>query len=158
MGGKELGKNMGTEYKVGKCKPPLEYRFPVNRPPKPHTQKHPEGYLTSILKKLLNKKMKITDPEVKKVLEIKSGTKAALKKIIMLRYILNAIQGENQAIEGILDRIDGKLKSNGNHPLVDQSKHYHFNLTDEQLINEARKAGIDIPPAIESRFRSDAKR
>lgn len=88
-------------------------RFPVNR--QEHTQKHPGGYLTPILKKLLNKQMKVTDPEVKRVLEIKSGTKAELKKIIMLRYILNAIEGETQSIEGILDRVDGKLGTNNNH-------------------------------------------
>ena len=80
-----------------------------NPPPIGHTQKHPNGYLTPILKKLLNKTMKVTDPEVKKVLEIKTGTKSELKKIIMLRYILNAVQGENPAIEGIMDRTDGKI-------------------------------------------------
>lgn len=81
-------------------------QYPVNA--KPHTKKHPNGYLTPILKQLLNKTMLVDDPEVRRVLNIKTGTKAEMKKIIMLRYILNAMQGENHAIEGILDRIDGK--------------------------------------------------
>ena len=90
--------------------PPVETRFPVNR--KDHTQKHPNGYLLPILKKLLNKKMTVKDEEVRKIFELKDGkTKAELKKVIMLRYILNAVEGENQAIEGIFDRIDGKLKN-----------------------------------------------
>ena len=89
------------------CNAPVETRFPFNR--KDHTKKHPHGYLTPILKKLLAKKMSVNDPEVRKVLAIKTGTKAELKKIIMLRYILNALQGENHAIEGIMDRMDGKV-------------------------------------------------
>lgn len=98
--------------------PPLETRFPVNRPYAPHTQKG--QYLTPLLKRLLNKKTNIADPEVQKILNGKIGNKkGTFKAILMLRYILNGVQGENQAIEGILDRIDGKV--NGN-PLVDQSK------------------------------------
>lgn len=99
---------------MANCNAPVATRFPVNRPPAPNNKKHPNGYLTPILKKILEKKMRVDDPEVQRVLEIKSGTKAELKRIIMLRYALNAIQGENQAIEGILDRIDGKLIADKN--------------------------------------------
>lgn len=84
-------------------------RFPVNRPPQPHTQKHPNGYLTPILKKLLNQSITVHDSEVKKVLEIKSGSKAPMGKVLALQWILNGISGDNQAIKEIFDRIDGKI-------------------------------------------------
>jgi hypothetical protein len=82
-------------------------RFPKNR--KDHTTKHPEGYLTSRLKKFLKKKIKYKDPETKKMV---TGT---VRDAIVWRYLLNARQGQNYAIEGIFDRIEGKLKAgNGN--------------------------------------------
>lgn len=82
----------------------------TNPPPESRHKKHPNGYLTPILKKLLNKKMTINDVEVQKIFNLKpEERKAKLKKIIMLRYILNAVQGENKAIEGIFERMDGKV-------------------------------------------------
>lgn len=115
----------GKKFEVNlRQNPPKHTRFPVNR--QNHTQKHPYGYLTPILKKLLNKKIKVQDPEIQKILEIKTGTKAELKKVIMLRWILNAIQGENTAIEGILDRIDGKVLQNIKGALIDQSQHITY--------------------------------
>jgi hypothetical protein len=93
-----------TEYKVGYKKPPLASRFPVNR--QNHTQKGP--YLTCLLKKLIEKKIRYEDPETQKLI------KGRVKDALMWRYILNGCQGDNQAIEGILDRIDGKLGTNGN--------------------------------------------
>lgn len=88
----------------------LKTRFPVNR--QDHTQKHPNGYLTPILKKLLNREMSIKDPEVQRIFNSKIGTKAQLKKILALRWILNGIQGDNEAIKEIFNRIDGKTDTN----------------------------------------------
>ena len=76
-------------------------RFPVNR--QDHTQKHPNGYLTPLLKRLINKKITFVDPETQKLI------KGKVKHAILWRYILNATQGENQAIEGIFERLDGKV-------------------------------------------------
>lgn len=58
--------------------------------------------LVAELKRLLEKQINYQDPETKKQVKGKIG------RVIALRYILNACQGENQAIEGIMDRIDGK--------------------------------------------------
>jgi hypothetical protein len=85
------------------CKP--EHRFPNHR--QDHTQKHPNGYLTPLLKRLLSKKIKYEDPETQKII------KGLVKDAIVWRYILNACQGETQAIEGIFDRLDGKINQNG---------------------------------------------
>jgi len=71
-----------------------------------HTQKGP--YLTCLLKRLIEKKIRYEDPETQKKI------KGTVKDAIIWRYILNATQGETQAIEGIFDRIDGKLGTNGN--------------------------------------------
>lgn len=126
-----------------------------NPPPASRHKKHPNGYLTPILKKLLEKKMTVKDPEVKKLFEIKPGMKKAeLKKIIMLRYILNAVEGENPAIEGILDRMDGKLKSNGQ-VLIDQSTHLHYEgLNDQEVVREALKRGYTLPDEVRRYFRA----
>ena len=56
-------------------------RFPVNRPDKPHTQKHPNGYLTPILKKLLSKKLHTDIKQKKKVLNF--------LKVLVLLGLLN---------------------------------------------------------------------
>ena len=50
-------------------------------------------------------------------------------------------------IEQIRTEIDGEA------PLVDQSTHYHITkLSDEQLIEHARKTGISLPPSIQARI------
>lgn len=83
--------------------PPIKTRFPVNRPAKPHTQKHPNGYLLPLIKKFLNKTITYDDPETQKKITGK------VKDAVIWRLLLNACQGENQAIKEILDRIDGKV-------------------------------------------------
>lgn len=83
--------------------PPIDKRFPVNRPFAPHTKKHPNGYLTPLLKKLLLKKIKYIDPETQKIIQGK------VKDAVLWRLILNATEGETQAVKEILDRIDGKV-------------------------------------------------
>jgi hypothetical protein len=79
-------------------------QFPVNR--KDHTKKGP--YLTPILNKLLSGNMPAKDTK----------TKALLKSLelpetvgvwLALRWILNGTEGDTRAIEGIFERIDGKL-------------------------------------------------
>ena len=63
-----------------------------------------KGYTspTAELKRLLEKKINYEDPETKKQVTGKIGT------VIALRGILNACQGDQNAIEDIMDRIDGK--------------------------------------------------
>lgn len=90
-------------------------RFPVNR--QNHTKKGP--YLTPLLRKLIEKKIKFEDPETQKII------KGRVKDAIVWRYILNATQGENPAIEGIFNRLDGKQIET----LLDQSKHNHIQIT-----------------------------
>ena len=119
--------------------------FSSTHQPKKRKGKTTEGfYLTPILKKLLNKEMEISDPEVQQVLGLKDGTKAEMKKIIMLRYILNAMQGENKAIEGIMDRIDGKPPDT----VIDNSQHTHYT-TVKVEVND----NTEIPLAHETRNR-----
>ena len=89
------------EYKVGNKKPPLHTRFPVNRPHAPHTKKGP--YLMPLLKKFLNKEINFEDPETQKMI------RGRVKDAVIWRLILNATQGDNQAIKEILERIDGKM-------------------------------------------------
>ena len=124
--------------------PPIDKRFPVNRPHAPHKGfKGP--YLTPLIKKFLNKKINFEDPETQKII------RGRVKDAVIWRLILNATQGENEAIKEIIDRIDGKSKSLD--PLVDNSTHYHFtNLKNEHLIDEARRRGITIPAEIERRL------
>jgi len=97
------------------------YNSTTHKPPG-HTQKHPNGYLVPLLKKFLNKKINYKDPETEKTIRGK------VKDAVVWRYILNATQGENQAIEGIFDRTDGKLKANGS----DKDTHFHFHFTTEE--------------------------
>jgi len=54
------------------------------------------------LTRLLRKKIDWTDPYTKKVM------RGSLSKIIALRLIYNACDGNNEAIKEVLDRIDGK--------------------------------------------------
>jgi hypothetical protein len=65
--------------------------------------KYPNGYLTPLIKRFLNKKIDITDPETQK------KVKALVKDAVIWRLIFNATQGENEAIKEILNRIDGKV-------------------------------------------------
>jgi len=83
--------------------PPIETRFPINRPYAPNKgNKGP--YLTPLLKKFLNKHITYEDPSTQKKI------KGKVKDAVLWRLLLNACQGENDAIKVILDRIDGKVK------------------------------------------------
>ena len=72
-----------------------------DRKPKPHTQKGP--YLLPLLKKFLEKKIDYIDPETNERI------KGKVKDAILWRLILNASQGDNEAIKEVLNRIDGKV-------------------------------------------------
>ena len=78
--------------------------YTKENPGQRHTQKHPNGYLTPKLKRFLKKQIKYEDPETQELIKGNVGD------ALMWRYILNGTQGDNQAIEGILDRVDGRLK------------------------------------------------
>lgn len=93
-------------------------RFPVNR--QNHTKKHPHGYLTPLIKRFLEKKINYEDPETRKMIEGK------VKDAVIWRLLLNACQGENQAIREILDRIDGKVPQEVKGVNIDQSKHITY--------------------------------
>lgn len=85
--------------------PPIETRFPVNRPYAPHTQKHPNGYLTPFLKRFLKKSITVPNPENPKGKLIKLTVRDA----IVWRRIMNACEGDDLAIERIFNRLDGKV-------------------------------------------------
>ena len=99
---------MSEEYKVGYKKPPSNKGFP-NR--QNHTQKGP--YLVPLIRKFLNKKISFEDPETRKKI------KGRVKDAVIWRLLLNATQGENEAIKEILNRVDGKISD----IVIDQSQH-----------------------------------
>lgn len=63
-----------------------------------------KGYCSPVaeLRKLLEKKISYEDPTTKTHVQGKIG------KAIALRAIYNALEGDQKAIEDIMDRIDGK--------------------------------------------------
>ena len=94
--------------------PPIATRFPVNR--QNHTQKHPNGYLTCILKKVLLKQYRCQNPEtgrIKKMLGAQG---------LMQVWVWEGLQGNEKAIKDIVDRIDGKIPDT----IIDQSVHQHY--------------------------------
>jgi len=74
--------------------------FTKENPGQRHTTKGP--YLTPLIKKFLEKKITFEDPETQKKI------KGKVKDAIIWRLLLNAAQGENEAIKICLDRMDGK--------------------------------------------------
>lgn len=85
---------------AGYCDPPNRFSS-TNQPT---GRGRPKGSISIVteLKRLLKKKIKYEDPETKLMVNGK------ILRVIALRLILNACQGENEAIKEILDRIDGK--------------------------------------------------
>ncbi len=91
--------------KVGYGNPPIEYRFSkTNPPPESRHKKHPNGYLTPLLKKVLLKQYRCQDPETQKIKKI-IGAKGLMQVLIW-----EGMQGNVVAIKEILDRIDGKVE------------------------------------------------
>lgn len=87
--------------------PPIDKRFPVNRPYAPNKGK--KGIqLKTILKKLLTGEMPAKDPKTKELL-ISLGLKPNIASWLMLRLCLNGTEGETKAICEIMDRVDGKV-------------------------------------------------
>ena len=87
--------------------PSPETRFPVNRPDAPFAG-HTGPRLTTILKKLLSAEWEVNDPKVQALIE-KCGLDRTIEVILCLRRVLNGTEGDDQAIERIFDRIDGKV-------------------------------------------------
>jgi len=83
--------------------PPIEHRFTKENAP--HV-KGPRGpYLLPLLKRYLNKKITVPNPE-----KINGAlVKMRVKDAIVWRRILNACEGDDLAIERIFDRLDGKV-------------------------------------------------
>jgi len=71
-------------------------------------KKHTGPYLTTILEKLLKTKIKSADREVMAALK-EAGLPHTKAVALGLRYLYNGLEGDTKAIEGIFDRIDGKV-------------------------------------------------
>ena len=88
---------------VGYCKPPLnkQKRFSTTYQPEHNGRPKGPSILTEI-RHILEKKITYTDPDTRK------KVKGKVAEVIAIRHILNATQGDHNAITDILDRIDGK--------------------------------------------------
>jgi len=82
----------------------LDNQFSSTKLPKPHTQKHPNGYLTCKLKRLLKKKIYPYANPITQVTETLEGGEA-----IILATIWAALQGDMKATDLIYERIEGKV-------------------------------------------------
>ncbi len=80
----------------GYCDPPNRFSS-TNQPTK---RRGPS--VIKYINKLLKKKINYEDPETKLML------KGPIALVIALREVLNACQGDQNAIEDIIDRVDGK--------------------------------------------------
>jgi translation elongation factor EF-1beta len=101
------------------------------------TPKRPRGkYLTSFLKRCLSKKIDYEDPDTQQILHGK------VRDALVWRLIMNATQGETDAIKEVFNRIEGKI--NGGLEGVDFGENNHIVLTNinvkemttEKLIEE----------------------
>lgn len=70
--------------------------------------KHTGPRLTTILSKLLATKLDSSDAQVEAALKA-SKVKKTKEAGLALRYIFNGLEGDTKAIEGIFDRVDGKV-------------------------------------------------
>lgn len=73
-----------------------------------HHKKHPNGYLTPVLKKLLKGKWPANDPKIKALLATLKLPET-IGTFLVLRRIMNACEGDDLAIERIFERLDGKV-------------------------------------------------
>lgn len=97
-------------------------RFSKDRPGSRHTKKHPNGYFMPLLKQLLEKKVPVDDPKVRKLLGATKSGKATLKQLVILRHIQNATEGEHNSIKDMIDRFDGKVTDKVEHSMDDETK------------------------------------
>ena len=86
---------MVSEKSIANLRPFSSEKQPTKRTPRGPS-------IVTPLKKFLTKKITYEDPDTKKM------TKGRIADVIALRLILNATQGENEAIKEILNRVDGK--------------------------------------------------
>ena len=87
-------------------------RFSATKQPKKRNP-HKGPYLTTLLLKLLKTKQFSTDDTVAQALK-EAGLKNTKAVCLMLRYLYNGLEGDNVAIEGILERIDGRVNGKDN--------------------------------------------
>lgn len=80
---------------------PVGARFSSENQP-PSKSAKPRHSIVYHLSRLLDKKIKITDKRTKKVFT------GSIGKVIAMRLLYNALDGNNEAIKEVLDRIDGK--------------------------------------------------
>ena len=81
-----------------------EHRFSAINPPKPHTQKHPNGYLTCKFKKWIKKQIYPYHNSATNITEIIKGVDG-----VALATIWAALQGDMRAVEILLERLEGKV-------------------------------------------------
>ncbi len=107
------------------CQAPVEHRFSSTNQPK---HRPPRGVsVATELKKILSKQIEFEDVETKQM------AKGKISHVIALRLVLNACQGENEAIKEILNRIDGKQAGIN----LDQSQHTEVKQTFVYLDSKA---------------------
>lgn len=113
-------------------------RFPINR--QNHTKKG--KYLVPLLRRFLEKRINYQDPETSKII------KGKVKDAVIWRLLLNATQGENEAIKEILNRIDGKIDTNGKNGRQIQNIIYNtikVEVNDKPQVSPTHQARNRIP-------------
>jgi hypothetical protein len=96
------------------------------------TPKRPRGkYLTSFLKRCLKKKIDYEDPDTQQILHGK------VRDALVWRLIMNATQGETDAIKEVFNRIEGKI--NGGLEGLDLGENNSFVFTN--INTEGRPVG-----------------
>jgi len=89
---------------------------------------------TTLLKRLLKQKVDIKDQNGNVIL------KATKKRVILLKWMEKAMQGDVRAIEGVVDRIEGKPKTSGEITV----KNPISSMKDEEIKSILDKYGIDV--------------
>ena len=85
--------------------------------------------MTTLLKRMLKTKEDIRDKDGHVIL------RASRKRLMLLKWMEKAIKGDIRAIEGIVERVEGKVKTTGELTL----KNGNASLTDEQLEEIVKK-------------------
>jgi len=121
--------------------------FEKGNPGGGNSKKHPNGYLTVILKKILENKISINDSRVAAILADDSNPKkqTTVKQAILARLAYNAMdKGDNEAIKEILNRADGKVKEqieySGN--IINVNVNNLDKKTEQELLNVFSKKGL----------------
>jgi nitrogenase molybdenum-iron protein alpha/beta subunit len=108
--------------------------------------------LVKLLEKLLDKKIDVTDPFAKKIIdpvtgkEIKPKVEKKVAEAVVLRLLMKALNGDMPAIKEVLERIDGKVNqtitgSKDGDPIMHEHdvKHRLVNSEIEDRINHLLK-------------------